>query len=139
MVRYKIAHMRKLAFLLLSIGFVIATNSCKKSHTAAANVTLQGTWELTSVSGMGGTTNVQAGLGNACNFSNGTFREYSNNSLARTGSYTITSSPGVPASGTIDFNNGASMLPAFHISQDNTLVIDFGSAFDAPINTYHKQ
>ncbi len=121
---------------ILAIGFT----SCKKSGSSGG-LTIQGNWELSKVSGMAGVTEVPAGNGNTYKFSGNTYIRYVNGTLAGNGKFTIVQDRSVsisPLAGNITFENPTG-TNWFYLLDNNTLVIDFGSAADGPVNTYTRR
>jgi hypothetical protein len=129
--------------ILTILGFIatvaIICTNCKKS---SADLTLQGNWELTRSSTMGGILSFTAGNGNSFKFQGNNYSRYINGTLVSSGRYSIVKDDSASVSrlaGHITFEDPPVTTNWFYLQDDNTLVIDFGSAVDGPINTYKKR
>lgn len=76
-------------FLVITLG---CFNSCKKNNTenTAGNLVTAGAWELESVSGDMPTKNYPPGNGNVFEFTDSTYKKYTNGTLSKSGHYSIT-------------------------------------------------
>jgi len=130
---------RVLIILSFAATLVIACTSCKKS---SADLSLQGNWELIKISGMAGITNFAAGNGNKYIFEGNNYSRYENGTLVTSGRFSIVKDDSASVSrlaGYITFENPPPTTNWFYLLDNNTLVIDYGSAVDGPVNTYTRR
>lgn len=90
---------------------------------------------------MAGVRDFPSGNGNSYQFNGNNYSKYVGGTLEANGKFSIVKNDSASVSrlaGYITFENPTS-TNWFYMLDDNTLVIDFGSAVDGPINTYRKK
>ena len=123
---------------------MLIVNSCKKSASGATGeLTIVGDWELASIAGMGGMVPSVAGSGNTLHLTSASYIQHQSDTLFDKGNYTIVRDYTVnsfPMAGAITLNGSIGVRHAnFYMQVNNTLTLDFGSAFDAPVYMYKRK
>jgi len=135
-----ILYMKSLAMAATLILIIATGISCKKN---AHGTIIQGKWELTKTSGMAGTINVPPGSGNFWQFSGNKFYEYFDDTLANSGTFEVIDYPNYQPqaliSGQLKLHGDYEVTYNFYLPVKNTLIIDFNSFVDGPINTYARR
>jgi len=130
---------RILTVLGLIAMLAIVGAGCKKS---SGGLTIQGNWELSKISGMAGVTNVAAGNGNTYKFTGNHYYQFTDGTLSASGTFVIIKDDAAsvsPLAGHIIYDGNASSAQWFYLQDNNTLVLDFGSAVDGPVKTYVRK
>ncbi len=109
--------MKHLLFIIIpSLLFII---SCTK-HSAVTNASIDGTWELTKISG-NITLNYPSGNGNLLKFSDSTYQLYTSGTLKKNGTFTLMQ----------DSTASSFTCLVFSAGQFNTRIV-FDTVFSSP-------
>lgn len=131
--------MKWIAAILCVSLFSVTSVSCKRSAEARGKDALKGNWELTTISGMTGISDVAPNTGNTCTFTDDEFKQYENGQLTLTNTYTVTEVTGSTVSGYLGTNSNNPVHTTFKVTNGNGLNVDFGSVADGPIFSYRKK